>query len=50
MVRWVVGLIPHGAILAISRSSQCSMTGIRKPVVCVIQAVCGMLHIKETLL
>ena len=31
-----------------SRSSQCSTTGVTKPVVCVI--LCGMVHIKEPLL
>ena len=33
MVRWVIGSTPHGAI---SRSSQCSATGVTKAVVCVI--------------
>ena len=32
---------------AISRSSQCSATGVTKAVIC---AVCGMVHIKEPLL
>ena len=36
MVRWVVGSILHGAI---SRSSQCSTTGVTKAVVCVILSV-----------
>ena len=34
---------------AISRSSQCSTTGVTKAVVCVILSV-GMMHIKEPLL
>ena len=33
---------------AISRSSQCSTTGVTKAVVCVI--LCGMVHNKEPLL
>ena len=41
MVRWVVGSILHGAI---SRSTQCSTTGVTNAV------VCGMVHIKEPLL
>ena len=31
MVRWVIGSILHGAI---SRSSQCSTTGVTQAVVC----------------
>ena len=46
MVRWVVGLIPHGGpIGAISRSSQYTTTGVTKAVVCAIQS--GMVHIKK---
>ena len=33
---------------AISRSSQCPMTGVTKDMVCAI--LCGMMHIKEALL
>ena len=46
MERCVVGSIIHGG--AISRSSQCSTTGVTKAVVCAI--LCGMVHIKEPFL
>ena len=42
MVRCVIGSIIHGGFI-ISRSSQCSMTGVCYP-------ICGMVHIKEHLL
>ena len=45
MVRWVVGSILHGR--AISRSSQCSTTGVTKAMVCAILSV-GWLY-KRTL-
>ena len=55
----MVRAFAHGAIghwidpswwthISISRSSQCSMTGVTKTVVCVILS--GMMHIKEPLL
>ena len=34
MVRRVVVSIPHGRLSAISRSNQCSMSGVTKAVVC----------------
>ena len=37
-----------GSIELFSRSNQCSTTGVTKAVVCAI--LCGMVHIKETLL
>ena len=41
MVQWVVGSILHGVdpLIFISRSSQCSMTGVTKAVVCAILSV-----------
>ena len=39
MVQWVLGSIPHGgpiALFLIPDSSQCSITGITKAVVCAI--------------
>ena len=37
MVRWVIGLIPHGR--PITRSNQCSMTGVTNVMECTILSV-----------
>ena len=47
MVRWVVWSISHGGPIELSRSSQCSMTGATKVLVCKI--LCVMVHYKRIL-